>query len=255
MLCNGWIFDAYPVFEGMRVWAVLVDGRRVTFVDPWRAPFIVDGTSWGRARPLLVWRVPPWRSSPREGADLYSEKCRPGWEVRVAPPVHGPLVKKLKRAGVLLYNADFHLVQHYHYERGHFPLAFGTFDFDGDRLTSFSLQDDPWSVDFSLPPLRFLHVALAGSEFSGAVNPTHASRGGLVLRHEGMTHVLEGDPGSTVGEFGSADSEWDPDVLTTDWGDSYLIPHLLEWSRKMNSPFRCPGITSAGCADNRAGAS
>ncbi|MBL8024452.1 MAG: hypothetical protein JNK54_09270 [Elusimicrobia bacterium] len=236
MHCNGWIFDAYPVFEGIRVWAVLVDGRRVTFVDPWRAPFIVDGDSWGRARPLLVSSHTPLEISPRQGADLYSEKCRPGWEVRVAPPVHGPLVKKLKRAGVLLYNADFHLVQHYHYERRHFPLAFGMFDFDGDRLTSFSLQDDPWSVDFSLPPLRFLHVALAGSEFSGAVNPTHASRGGLVLQYEGLTHVLEGDPAQQMESLDRRIREWDPDVLSTDWGDSYLIPHLLEWSIKTRHP-------------------
>jgi DNA polymerase-2 len=86
-------------------------------------------------------------------------------------------------------------------------------------------------VDFSLPPLRFLHVALAGSEFSGAVNPTHASRGGLVLRHEGMTHVLEGDPAQQLETLNRRIQEWDPDVLTTDWGDSYLIPHLLEWAR------------------------
>lgn len=246
MRCNGWIFDAYPVFEGMRLWAVLVDGRRVTFVDPWRAPFIVDGSSWGQARPLLVAARTPMEISPREGTDLYSEKCRPGWEVRVAPPVHGSLVKKLKRAGVLLYNADFHLVQHYHYERGHFPLAFGAFDFDGDRLTSFSLQDDPWSVDFSLPPLRFLHVALAGSEFSGVVNPTHASRGGLILRHEGMTHVLEGDPAQQMESLDRRVQEWDPDVLSTDWGDSYLIPHLLEWSIKMKQPLSLSRDPSRG---------
>jgi DNA polymerase elongation subunit (family B) len=233
MRCNGWIFDAYPVFEGMRVWAVLVDGRRVNFVDPWRAPFIVDGTSWGRARPFLSAVRHPMEIVPREGADLYSEKRRPGWEVRVPPPVHGPLVKKLKRVGVVLYNADFHLVQHYHYERGHFPLAFGTFCFDANGLKAFLLQDDPWSVNFSLPPLRFLHVALAGSEFSGAVNPTHASRGGLILRHEGMTHVLEGDPAQQMESLNRRILEWDPDVFTTDWGDSYLIPHLLDWSRRV----------------------
>jgi DNA polymerase elongation subunit (family B) len=238
MLCDGWIFDAYPVFDGMRVWAVLVDGRRVHFIDSWRAPFIVDGASWERARPFLTAARAPMEIVPREGADLYSENLRPGWEVRVPPPVHGPLVKKLKRAGVVLYNADFHLVQHYYYERGHFPLAFGTFNFDSDRLINFSLKDDPWSTDFSLPPLRFLHVALAGSDFSGTVNPNHASRGGLLLRHEGLTHVLEGDPAQQLETLDRRMCEWDPDVITTDWGDSYLIPHLLEWSRRVGQPLR-----------------
>jgi hypothetical protein len=45
MLCDGWIFDAYPVFEGMRVWAILVDGRRVIL--------LIRG---GR---LLLWRALP----------------------------------------------------------------------------------------------------------------------------------------------------------------------------------------------------
>jgi DNA polymerase elongation subunit (family B) len=247
MRCNGWIFDAYPVFEGMRLWAILVDGRRAHFVDPWRAPFIVDGRSWDRAHPLLSAVRAPLSIEPREGSDLYSQKNRPGWEVRVPPPLHGPLVKKLKRLGVLLYNADFHLVQHYHYERGHFPLAFGTFDFEiapptaggasgNDRLIGFSLLDDPWSVNFSLPPLRFLHVALSGGEFSGAVNPSHASRGGLVLQHEGLTHVLEGDPAEQLDTLNGRIREWDPDVLSTDWGDSYLISHLFAWAHRAGQP-------------------
>jgi DNA polymerase-2 len=235
---DGWIFDVYPVAEGMRVWAVLSDGRRVHFLDPWRAPFVVDGADWARARSLLSAVRVDLDVVAREGADLYCETVRPVFEVRVPPLIHGPLVKKLKRAGVLLYNADIHLVQNYHYERGHFPLAFGQFDFHDGRLSHFRIQDDPWSVDFSLPPLRFLHVALAGSEFSGAVNPRHASRGGLIVRHEEMTHILEGDPAEQLETLNRRIQQWDPDVLTTDWGDGYLIPHLLEWARRARRPLR-----------------
>lgn len=216
----------------MRVWAILVDGARVSFVDPWRASFVVDGDSWGRARALLSRVQVPMEMSLCEGADLYSEKRRTGWTVRVPPLVHGALVKKLKRAGVVLYNADFNLGQQYHYERGHFPLAYGAFEFIADRLKKFSLQDDPWATDYSLPPLRFLHLALSGSEFSGAVDPNHASRGELVLRHEGLTHVLEGDPAHQLESLARRLSEWDPDVVSTDWGDSYLIPHLLSWTQR-----------------------
>ncbi|MBL0057926.1 MAG: hypothetical protein IPP35_02140 [Elusimicrobia bacterium] len=250
MLCDGWIFDAYPVFEGMRVWAILADGRRVSFVDAWRAPFIVEGTSWARARPLLAEVRAPLSIAPQEGTDLYCEIRRPGWEVRVPPPLHGALVKKLKRAGVLLYNADFHPVQHYHYERGHFPLAFGTFEFGAGRLNRFFLQDDPWSTDYSIPPLRFLHLALAGSEFSGAVDPNHASRGGLVLQHEGITHVLEGDPALQLESLERRLEEWDPDVLTTDWGDSYLVPHLLTWAQRAGRPLQLSRDLERGVGRN-----
>ncbi|MBP9128430.1 MAG: hypothetical protein KBG07_06645, partial [Elusimicrobia bacterium] len=235
---DGWIFDVYPVAEGMRVWAILADGRRVHFLDPWRAPFVVDGADWARARSLLSTVRVALDVVAREGADLYCETVRPVFEVRVPPLIHGPLVKKLKRAGVLLYNADIPLVQNYHYERDHFPLAFGQFDFDDGQLTHFHIQDSPWSVDFSLPPLRFLHLALAGSEFSGAVNPRHASRGGLIVRHEDMTHILEGDPAEQLETLDRRIQQWDPDVLTTDWGDGYLIPHLLDWARRARRSLR-----------------
>ena len=39
-------------------------------------------------------------------------------------------------------------------------------------------------------------------KFAGAVDPNHGARGGLVLRHEGVTHVLEGDPAQQLEAFG-----------------------------------------------------
>ncbi len=246
---EGWLFDAYPEAEGMRVWVVLPDGRHAHFLDPWRAPFVVDGAHSEIARAILAAAGTPMDLSRREGAELYDERLRPVLEARVPPPCHGPLVKKLKRAGVTLYNADIHPVQHYHYERGHFPLAFCGFEVEGGRLLSHELRDDPWATDYALPPLRALHLALAGSEHAGAVNPNHAARGGLVLTHEGQTHLLEGDPADQLETLARRVSEWDPDLITTDWGDSYLIPRLLEWARRTRRPLslsRDPARNAAG---------
>jgi DNA polymerase-2 len=222
----------------MRLWAILADGARACFFDPWRAPFAVDAADWPRAQKALAGFPAPLDVAPGEGSDLYSERVRPVVVARVSPPRHAAVVHRLKRAGLTLYNADFPPEQHHHYERGHFPLAFGDFDVDGDRLRGFRLRDDPWARDYALPPLRFVHLALAGSEFAGAINPAHAARGGLVLRHEGLTHALEGDPAEQLESLDRRLREWDPDVLTTDWGDDYLIPRLLAWARRAGRPLR-----------------
>ena len=41
---EGWIFDAYPEREGMRVWIAGRDGRRLSVLDPWRPAFHLEGT-------------------------------------------------------------------------------------------------------------------------------------------------------------------------------------------------------------------
>jgi DNA polymerase-2 len=53
-----------------------------------------------------------------------------------------------------------------------------------------------------------------------------------------MTHILEGDPAEQLETLNRRIQQWDPDVLTTDWGDGYLIPHLLEWARRARRPLR-----------------
>lgn len=235
---RGWVFDVYPVDGGMRLWAVLADGARACFLDPWRAPFAVDAADWPRAKEILAAFAVPVDIAPGEGGDLYSERARPVVFARVPPLRHGAVVQRLRRAGLSLYNADIPPAQCYHHERGHFPLAFGAFEVEGERVVGFRLEDDPWALDAPLPPLRFLHLSLAGSDFAGAVNPGHAARGGLVLRHEDVTHVLEGDPAEQLETLDRRLRDWDPDVLTTDWGDAYLIPRLLEWARRADRPLR-----------------
>jgi hypothetical protein len=97
-----------------------------------------------------------WMSSPGRAPTCTAKRF--GLFLRFAslPLIHGPLVKKLKRAGVLLYNADIHLVQNYHYERGHFPLAFGQFDFHDGRLSHFYVvKTIPGPLIFPCPPFGF----------------------------------------------------------------------------------------------------
>ena len=38
---KGWLFDAYPVEQGITLWVIDAEGRMHTFLDPWEPRFFV----------------------------------------------------------------------------------------------------------------------------------------------------------------------------------------------------------------------
>ena len=165
---EGWLFDAYPEAEGMRVWIVERGGRRRSVLDPWRPVFRVGGTHAQLKTALRL--LPGAQTSWVHKKELFSGETLRVLEVRVPVLERDPLVRRLAALELPLYDADIHLVQAYHYDRGHFPLALCRFTLDGETLAAHELLDDPWSVDYELPSLRFLHLAFAPSETTTPMN-------------------------------------------------------------------------------------
>src|SRR5438552_5738028 len=147
---EGWIFDAYPERGGMRVWIIGTDGRRRSALDPWQPVFHISGLSARLDRALFFLRSLPYPTSCRwvERTELFSGNPLRVLEVRVPAYARDRLVERLKNMEVVLYDADVHIVQTYHYDRGHFPLARCGFALDGDKIASCELQDDMWAVDY-----------------------------------------------------------------------------------------------------------
>ena len=218
---EGWIFDVYPEDGGMRVWIIERDGRHRHFLDPWRAAFYIEGDK------SLLHGLPSSVSySWVERTELFSGQTFRVLELRVPPRARDRYVRDFARRGFELYSADIHPVQAYHYDRGHFPLAFCSFELEGDTLVSWELKDDAWALDYELPPLKIMRLTLSASELSGRLDPNHAPRGRIVLGMDGYDHELEGGTEDQLETLKSRLKEWDPDVIMTDWGDSFLLPHL-----------------------------
>ncbi len=248
---EGWVFDAYPEPEGMRVWIVGRDGRRRDALDPWRPAFHLGGTpeQLRRAARVLAAAGVPTDTRRVDKTELFSGRTLSVLEVRVPALERDALVKRLLRLELPLYDADIHLTQAYHYERGHFPLARCRFELTDGRLTAHELRDDAWAVDYELPPLTTMHLALTGSEIVGRLDPNHAARGRLVLTMDGRAHELEGGMAEQLETLSRRLREWDPDVIATDWGDSVLMPQLDRLAREHRVPVefsRDPARAMAG---------
>lgn len=235
---EGWLFDAYPEAEGMRVWIIEKNGGRRAVLERWRPAFRVSGDARALKRILGILRGLPYpvETDWVEKRELFSGSMLKVLQIRVPVLERDRLVKRLAAMEFSLYDADIHLVQLYHYDRGHFPLALCRFTLDGEILSSFELLDDPWSVDYEVPSLRFLHLSLSGSEITGRLDPNHAAFGRLSLTADGRASELEGGTRDQLETLARRLRALDPDVLTTDWGDSVLLPELERRSLEERIP-------------------
>lgn len=225
---EGWVFDAYPEEAGMRVWLVESDGGRRCVLDPWRPAFHVGGDGAQLKRALRLLMRLPYRAGMRwvEKRELFLDRTLRVLEVRVPALERDGLVRRLAAEELPLYDADMHLAQAWHYERGHFPLAKGLFRVEDGELRGFELRDDPWAADYELPSLRYLHLSLAASEVGGRQDPNHSPLRRLCVGMDGRVSELEGTPRQQLLTLAKRLRDADPDVITTDYGDSVLLPEL-----------------------------
>jgi DNA polymerase-2 len=147
--------------------------------------------------------------------------------------------------GLRLYNSDLMPASLYCWEKGVFPLArveVETSRWDvspsisGDERTAaarravstihaIECRDDPWALDYELPPLRIMQARLEGIS---QVNPRHGRRGALEVEIDGQWRTLDdADEPSVVG-FQRLLRRYDPDLIVSEWGDSTVLPVLLQ---------------------------
>ena len=159
------------------------------------------------------------------------------------------VVKKITRLSddLSFYNCDVSIPQQYFFEQDLFPLAFCSITHTrAGAIQSIKLLDSLWSTNYSLPPLRVLSLKPAGD----FINPNHGWRGKLEIQVDQESHILEEDePQALLHLFNDHLRKQDPDLILSDWGDSFILPQLQMISRKTGIPLalnRDPGLSIAG---------
>ncbi len=174
-----------------------------------------------------------------ERRDLWQAKPLPVLEVAVHEPLCFPAaVRAAQRMNpeARLYNSDLLLATLYCWEKGVFPLARVEAEATEDRrVVALACRDDPWALDYELPPLRILQARIAGRT---RVNPEHGPRGALEVEAEGEVHVLDDADVPAADAFARLIKRYDPDLLLTAWGDSTILPLLLQQADRRRIPLR-----------------
>lgn len=232
---TGWLFDLYAHSRnGVVLWLVCEDGKRRFFRQEFQTIFYVGGPP---SRLRLLWRClegGPVRLRRTERQDLYSGPVDV-LEVRVASPsLHTGMFEQAHREfpDLAYYDVDLPLSLRYAAEHGVFPLARCHVAAQNDgTLRQIEALDSPWELDPVLPALRELHL-------EPDRDPGHAPPQALLVNYDQFHYCLPLDqPPRLLGQLNAILRSYDPDVLLTAHGDTWLFDRLETLSEQIHIPF------------------
>ena len=232
MKTTGWLFDVYPLGDRVVLWFITPEGEKLRLEDEFPYVLYLSGP---KARLRQVVAGMQNRHWVKRVYRAYGRELQSGREIPVlalelrAYAYLAPLRGWLGREAQLeCYHGDLDVAAYYLYQRRLHPCAWYELEIEGGRLRGWNSLEDPFAVEFSLPPLSILEVGLT----KDPLLPLTAGNG-LRLGWEGQTLELEaGEPRTLVTEVARHLRRLDPDVVLSDWGDEEIIPVLWRWSRR-----------------------
>jgi len=101
---------------------------------------------------------------------------------------------------------------------------------DGDFIHAITALDDPWRLDPADPPLRVLSL-------EPDCDPAHAAPRALRVEAAGRVYTLALAPTrALLVNLRALLADYDPDLLLTTWGDTWLLPFLLKMAEAHGLP-------------------
>ncbi len=223
---NGWLFDIYPNETGLTLWLIGEDGQRHRFFQDFSATVYAAGPS---ARLRALWRSlreqpVPVRLSRAERTDVFQGKT-----VTLAVEVQQParldeLFRTMTAAfpDLTWYDGDISLALRHAAAFGVFPLARCVVELRGEKIASLTPLDTPWDLEPVPAPLRVLSL-------EPDCDPAHGEPRALIVSYERVRYSLPLEKTIPLLIGLAADlRRYDPDVILTSWGDTWLLPRLMQ---------------------------
>ncbi len=231
----GWLFDLYAhPKHGIILWLVGEDKKPHSFTQQFPITFYVGGP-FHRLRQLWKFlQEKPVRLYRTQREDLH-EGMKDVLEVNVLnPSSFDELFREVNQRfpDLLYYDTDIPLILRYAAEYGVFPLAHCKVEVrQGWEISKITPLDTPWELDPNLPDLRVLHLR-------PDVNPSHAAPKYLSVNFDHFKYQLAlDDPRKLLFSLNGVLRQFDPDVILTSYGDTWLFTHLEETSKETSIPF------------------
>jgi DNA polymerase II len=234
---TGWLLDLYTDPQaGIVLWLVGEDGERHRLTQDFPITFYAAGPA---SRLRLLWRflqAQPEKAELKrsERRDVFSPQPVTVLEVKVDQPA--AQVSLFQRAAqafpeLIFYDADLPISIYHAAAYNTFPLAHCRVEADEQgRVRALEVLDTPWDLDPDPPPLRLLAL-------EPDVDPAHATPTSLFVRSMRRSYQLSLDhPRPLLVNLNAILQRHDPDVLLTAWGDTWLLPHLLDLANHWHIP-------------------
>jgi DNA polymerase-2 len=233
---TGWLLDLYPdPLGGLTLWLAGEDReRRCPKRQRWRlwqdfpVTFYVAGPN---ERLRALWKFLQAQDvevalSRTERRDLFLPQPVTVMAVQVAKAIEQPaLFAQVARAFPTLtyYDADLAITLRHAATFGTFPLARVQVTADErGRVQSIQVLDSPWELDPSPAPLQVMTI-------QPDCDPHHATPQSIRISFDRYWCHLSLSPWRPLLiNLSAILRRHDPDLLLTDWGDTWLLPYLLD---------------------------
>jgi DNA polymerase-2 len=232
---KGWLFDLYAhPAKGVVLWLVGEDEKRHSFHHDFEVVFYAGGPF---PRLKEAWRFLQAKHVKlrRVTRDDLFDGPREVMEARVAnPSAYTALFREVCRhfPDLTFYDADIPLPLRYAAAQNVFMMAccIATAQPDG-RLTGIVTTDTSSGLDPRLPPLRKLTL-------KPDTDPSHAVPEYLLVKFNGFAlRAPLNQPRDLLRILNDILMEYDPDVIQTHFGDTWIFPTLAEFSSQTGIPF------------------
>lgn len=238
---EGWLLDLYADRQGrLTVWLLQQDAQGRVACRPLMQSFPITSYVSGKAPELrAVWRF--IRRQPFEARlercqrrDLFEAQPLTVLKIQVQRPEdHALLVERLTQAfpDLTCYDLDLPLSLRHAARYGSFVTARCRLTIDAAGLIQrWQTLDTPWEIDAPPAPLRSLYL-------EPDVDPAHAAPTHLSVRAGRFSYHLALQPGRPLLlNLSAILRRHDPDLLLTRWGDTWLIPYLLQAAQRLGIP-------------------
>ena len=230
----GWLFDLYAHKQGIVLWLAGEDKKPHSFTQPFQITFYVGGP-FHRLRQLWKFlKDKPVSLSRTQRKDLH-EGIKDVLEVSVIhPSSFDELFREINQRfpDLLYYDTDIPLILRYAAEYSVFPLGRCEVKVkQGWEISTITPLDTPWELDPELPDLRVLYLR-------PDTNPSHARPEYLFVNFNQFKYELAlNEPRKLLFCLNGILRQYDPDVILTSYGDTWLFSHLEEISAETKIPF------------------
>ncbi len=234
---TGWLLDLFADTQpGVVLWLVGEDGQRHRLTQDFPITFYAAGAP---ARLRQLWRF--LQAQPEkvelkraERNDIFSPQPVQVLEARLGQTAAQPyLFQRVAREFPELpyYDADLPITTRHAAIYNTFPLVHCQVEVDEKgRVQSLKALDTPWELDPPAPPLRLLAI-------EPDVDPSHDTPKNLLVRSMSVSYRLSlENPRPLLINLRAILQRQDPDILMTAWGDTWLLPYLIELAEKWHIP-------------------
>ncbi len=232
---TGWLLDLYDdLEEGLVCWLISEAGERLRLRQDFPVTFYASG-SVERLRALWRYLRPqPVHLRREERSELFCRQPITTLAVQVpSPQAQARLFAQVSAAfpELTFYDVDLPSALRHAAAFGSFPLCRCRLEVDAqNRVQAFQVLDSPWELDPALPPLRILSL-------EPDCDPAHAQPTHLRIRCGKAEYNLRlAAARPLLINLGAILQRHDPDILLTTWGDTWLLPRLLELAEAHGLP-------------------